>query len=421
MFTKPLKLLMDVAGNPVHIHKKIDGMHRDASYGALPTGSTVALAVEGPDAFIPLLMHLIVTHNRVLPVPCLTQTFWPAAEWIVTSAGARPIGSEQNLRPRLDETWCLACSSSGSLGPHRTYGYSANSIRGVVAWYQRIYDVDEDSLIVTDLPLEYNFTLMAGVFTALSSGATLAFGRTADWLRWPGLAQYRNVIVLSNPVLLSEFTSSAGDARHRAVLIDSGGAPLPSGQIAALRRRGWDLREGYGLTETLSLTHFDIEGTDASIGTVGRPLDGVEQQICHINGKPIVLIKTPHRAVLLNENLPGNNYLHEDWLNTRDLGEIDVEGRLRILGRSDDFSINGLWPRDSLDLLSEVLQPFSFSVSHPTGDLIRVRLLNSLDAQSTSKFREDVAAAVDLHPENVEIVGGARLLSSLKIGRNFHA
>jgi long-subunit acyl-CoA synthetase (AMP-forming) len=56
------------------------------------------------------------------------------------------------------------------------------------------------------------------------------------------------------------------------VLVDSGGAPLGITGISDFRDRGIDVREGYGLTETASLTHFDTEATAASLGTVGTAM-----------------------------------------------------------------------------------------------------------------------------------------------------
>ena len=67
------------------------------------------------------------------------------------------------------------------------------------------------------------------------------------------------LIVLANPVILDQAEPTA--ALPASVLVDSGGAPLSVAGISDFRARGVDVREGYGLTETASLTHFDTEAT----------------------------------------------------------------------------------------------------------------------------------------------------------------
>jgi long-chain acyl-CoA synthetase len=57
-----------------------------------------------------------------------------------------------------------------------------------------------------------------------------------------------------------------------------GGAALASELAWKLESLGWQLTSGYGLTETASVLTLNPPGT-AKIGSVGRPLAGVELRI----------------------------------------------------------------------------------------------------------------------------------------------
>lgn len=94
-------------------------------------------------------------------------------------------------------------------------------------------------------------------------------------------------------------------------------APLRERALAA----GWPVRLSYGMTETCALAAID-----------GRPLPGVRFRT-HASGT--IEIATPARmAGYLGERDIG------EWLPTRDLGEVDADGRLRITGRADDMLVS---------------------------------------------------------------------------------
>jgi hypothetical protein len=313
--------------------------------------------------------------------------------------------------------WDVAMFSSGSTtGAPRGYGFTTTQLDMVTGWYQTIYQVTSDSIIVTVLPVTYNFTFVAGVLLAARLGARLhlnpASGRLLDDAARLAHAADR-VIVLANPVVLDQAARTA--ALPANVIVDSGGAPLSTTAISDYRASGVDVREGYGLTETASLTHFDSEATAVSLGTVGTAVPGVYAAITISDGKPVIELSSPATGIPLNpsEALPAAR------LRTTDLGVIDAHGRLRVLGRADDDQISGLWPRDTLDALGPLLSRRCALVRHQQGRAT-IRLLTAPSPATAAALRTRSADLLGIQPRHVCITcrGTAPLLHSAKLTRH---
>jgi len=318
---------------------------------------------------------------------------------------------------RVRDGWDVAMFSSGSTtGTPRGYGFTIAQLDVVTSWYQAIYQVTPDSIIVTSLPAAYNFTFVAGVLLAARLGARLHLSAGShrvldDAARLASSAD--RLIVLANPVILDQAAPAA--ALPASVLVDSGGAPLSITGISDFRARGVDVREGYGLTETASLTHFDTEATAASLGTVGTAMPGVHATVTARDGKPVIELSGPATGIPLDpvEARPAGS------LHTTDLGASDGHGRLRLLGRTDDEQISGLWPRDTLDALGPLLGRRCALVRHQHGRAT-VRLLTAVTPATEAALRARAADLLGTTPEDVTITvhGAAPLLHSAKITRH---
>jgi hypothetical protein len=311
--------------------------------------------------------------------------------------------------------WDVAMFSSGSTtGTPRGYGFTRQQLDQVTAWYEQIYQASPDSIIVTALPSAYNFTFVAGVLLAARLGARLHLSRSFRWVLDDAAhlaPRADRLIVLANPVVLDQATPSRTLPTN--VLVDSGGAPLNTTTISDYRDHGIDVREGYGLTETASLTHFDAEASPASLGTVGVGMPGVHTRIDTSAGKPIVELASPATGIPLDpaEPPPG------DWSRTTDLGSIDEQGRLRLLGRSDDEQINGLWPHDTLDNLGPLLGR-RCALIRQRSDAITVKLLTPPEG-AVNAIRRRAADLLNLPETHVAVTwqGAQPLLHSAKLAR----
>lgn len=339
----------------------------------------------------------------------------PLPDGILVHIEPERVRADAFTGPGARRGWDVAMYSSGSTtGTPRGYGFTRAQLDQVAGWYERIYQVTADSIIVTALPAVYNFTFVAGVLLAARLGARLHLSRSLRQVLRDArelAAAADRLVVLANPVVLDQ--ADVTGPLPRQVLVDSGGAPLSTTAVMEYRNRGVDLREGYGLTETASLTHFDAEGTTSSLGTVGAAMPGVCTGIDITTGDPIVVLASPAIGIPLDPDEPNPMGL----LRTTDLGAIDGNGRLRLLGRLDDEQIGGLWPRDTLDILGPVLHRSCALIRH-SGGRVLIHLLTDV-GDGAIAIRQRAADALGLPVRQVRVTeqGRQRLLHSVKLTR----
>lgn len=103
---------------------------------------------------------------------------------------------------------------------------------------------------------------------------------------------------------------------------------------------GFTILQGYGLTETtgaITATRFE----DNRIGSVGKPLDGVEIKVHNPDNDGIgeVLVRGSMVMSGYYNNADANKeaFTSDGWFRTGDLGKFDRSNNLHILGRSKDI------------------------------------------------------------------------------------
>jgi len=343
----------------------------------------------------------------------------PSAQSGITPGGTLVRIGDEIRHERVTGTpvrggWDLAMFSSGSTtGTPRGYGFTTAQLATVTGWYEHIYQASADSIIVTSLPAAYNFTFVAGVLLAARLGARLHLSASAGQVIRDAARLARDcdrVIILANPVILDQ--AALPKSLPRTILADSGGAPLSVTAITSYREHGLDLREGYGLTETASLTHFDTDAAAVSLGTAGAPMPGVTAAVAA--GTPLITITSPAAGIPLDPAEPAPGTV----LATTDLGAADSHGRLRLLGRADDEQIAGRWPHDTLDALGPLLGRRCALIRHHDGQA-HIRLLTPAEPALARALRDTAAGILGLAPAVVTITcqGTAPLLHSAKLTR----
>jgi long-chain acyl-CoA synthetase len=116
----------------------------------------------------------------------------------------------------------------------------------------------------------------------------------------------------------------------------SGAAPIAKEILEFFYACGVPVMEGYGMTETATAATACSPG-DHRFGSVGKPLPGVEVRIAD-DGE--LLIKGPNIFQGYHNNADASFGAVEDgWLHTGDLGRIDEDGFVYIVGRKKDIII----------------------------------------------------------------------------------
>jgi o-succinylbenzoate---CoA ligase len=127
----------------------------------------------------------------------------------------------------------------------------------------------------------------------------------------------------------------------RAVLL--GGAGAPKSLLDMARTAKVPVLTTYGLTEACSQVTTQRFGTEPSIEQgSGHPIRGTEIRISNEDGR--IEIRGPSLMTgYIGDRKPmtAAPFLRDGWLRTEDFGRFDEEGRLHVLGRSEELVVTG--------------------------------------------------------------------------------
>ncbi|WP_299685203.1 malonyl-CoA synthase [uncultured Tateyamaria sp.] len=180
--------------------------------------------------------------------------------------------------------------------------------------------------------------------------------------------------------LLADNRFDAALTRHMRLFI-SGSAPLlAETHVQFERQTGHRILERYGMTETNMITSNPYDG-ERRAGTVGFPLPDVEVKITDSTTGA-----TLPRGAIGEIEVRGPNVFQGYWqmpdktaeelrpdgfFITGDLGQIDADGYLSIVGRNKDLIISGgynIYPKEIellLDAEAGILESAVIGVPHP--------------------------------------------------------
>jgi long-chain acyl-CoA synthetase len=116
----------------------------------------------------------------------------------------------------------------------------------------------------------------------------------------------------------------------------SGGAPLGARLCHFYRGVGLTIYEGYGLTETSAAITVNQVG-DMLVGTVGKLLPGNSMRVAD-DGELMVAGGVVFHGYWRNETATAEA-IEDGWFHTGDLGEVDSDGFLKIVGRKKEIIV----------------------------------------------------------------------------------
>ena len=137
----------------------------------------------------------------------------------------------------------------------------------------------------------------------------------------------------------------------------SGGAPLSPRLGHFFRGAGINILEGYGLTETTAASSVNVREAQ-KIGTVGRPIPGTRIKIA-ADGEVLIKGDVVMKGYWQNAAATAECMTEDGYFKTGDLGAIDDDGFLSIVGRKKEIIVTSGGKNVAPEILEDRLR------SHP--------------------------------------------------------
>ncbi|MFI1213533.1 class I adenylate-forming enzyme family protein [Streptomyces sp. NPDC020802] len=209
----------------------------------------------------------------------------------------------------------------------------------------------------------YHVAGLMSLLTNLYAGRRVVHQPAFDPVGWLATVRDEGVThAMVVPTMLARITAELGDGQAGTPTLRSlayGGARCPRPVVERALRQFPDTGfvNAYGLTETASSIcvlgpedHWqalvsEVPAVRARLGSVGRPLPGVEIEIRDEDGKALGPGETGlvflRGEQISGEYEGGGGPDPDNWFATRDRGCLDADGYLFIEGRADDTIIRG--------------------------------------------------------------------------------
>ncbi|MBV8605222.1 MAG: malonyl-CoA synthase [Pelomonas sp.] len=245
--------------------------------------------------------------------------------------------------------------TSGTTGLSKGAMLTHANLRSNAEVLRAYWDWRADDVLIHALPIFHVHGLFVAIHGALLNGSKMIwFGRfdaRASIARFAEATVFMGVPTLYVRMLGEAALDRAAVAHMR--LFISGSAPLLTDTFTAWQQRtGQTILERYGMSETLMLTSNPCRASDGArrAGTVGRALPGVGVRVMDDAGAPVaagvvgqVQVRGPN-VFAGYWRLPDKTreeFTADGWFRTGDVGALDADGVLTLVGRSKDLIISG--------------------------------------------------------------------------------
>nr|WP_271209858.1 AMP-binding protein [Rhodococcus wratislaviensis]GLK34645.1 long-chain-fatty-acid--CoA ligase [Rhodococcus wratislaviensis] len=353
-------------------------------------GDVVALKLTNRSEFVVLLFATWRLGATITPInPTLTevevarQLADSAARLLVVEDGTTPIGGIATLAvgdlhdapvagdptpPADSSTLALLIYTSGTTGVPKGVMLDHTNIDAMAEMGVQALQLGPADRCLLILPLFHVNGIVVSVLTPLLAGASIVIAGRFDPRTFFDLVESERPTYFSAvPTIYSILAALPADVRPDTSSLRfgiCGAAPASAELLTRFEDRyGFALLEGYGLSEGTCASTLNPVAGPRRAGTVGIAFPGQEIRIVDANGTEMgagvdgeVVVRGPNvmRGYLGRPEDTARTVV-DGWLHTGDVGHLDPEGYLTLVGRSKDMIIRGgenIYPKEIEDVLA---------------------------------------------------------------------
>ncbi len=257
--------------------------------------------------------------------------------------------------PKKPDDLAAILYTSGTTGRSKGAMLSHNNLLSNAEVLKDYWGWRNGDVLVHALPIFHVHGLFVAVHGALLNGSKMVWLNKFEPQAVLG-ALRRATVFMGVPTLYMRLLAEPGlgrDACTAMRLFISGSAPLLTETFTDFRERtGHTILERYGMSETLMLTSnpFRPDQGERIGGTVGFALPGVGVRIAAAQGTRLapddvgdIEVQGPNvfSGYWRMPDKTREEFTADGWFRTGDVGRLDSQGRLTIVGRSKDLIISG--------------------------------------------------------------------------------
>jgi acyl-CoA synthetase (AMP-forming)/AMP-acid ligase II len=271
--------------------------------------------------------------------------------------------------PQVDSSaLALLIYTSGTTGVPKGVMLDHSNIDAMAAMLCQALELGPADRCLLILPLFHVNGIVISILTPLLAGASVVIADQFSPETFFDIVEHERPTYFSAvPTIYSMLAALPADVRPDTSSLRygvCGAAPASAELLTRFEARyGFPLIEGYGLSEGTCASTVNPLAGPRRAGTVGLPLQGQEIRTIDEQGADVaagmngeVVVRGPNvmRGYLGRPEETAKTIVG-GWLYTGDVGHIDPEGYLTLVGRSKDMIIRGgenIYPKEIEDVLT---------------------------------------------------------------------
>jgi long-chain acyl-CoA synthetase len=314
----------------------------------------------------------------------------------------------KNIAPNLD--YSKITYTSGTTGNPKGVCLTEVNIQKTIMALEEALNINQDDVHFSFLPYSVLLENIAGIYLPLMLGAEIFIPNEKELNFGSPTIDYQRVISIINevkpsttilvPHQLSALLQSIvthGQGMESFKYIAVGGAHVRLSDLKLAKKLEIPVYQGYGMSETASVISVNTLKNN-KLGTVGRVLDHLDIKI---DSEGEILVKGNLFSGYLNQS---SNLVDESgFYRTGDIGQIDTDGYLKILGRKKHIFINSFgrnispeWLENELSSHPQIIQSAVFGESETSCSAV-------IFSTNQDKVNEAIKKTNSILPEYAQI------------------